>query len=122
MKKIAVLVLIAILSLGVLTACGGGGETKKLEVLMGENNEFKYNPNTLPVKKGENVEVTLVNKDTAQAHTFIIKDLNVKSGQVQPGKSETVKFKATKTGEFETVCDVAGHKEGGMVGKITVTE
>jgi len=123
MKKIVIFAIVAVLSLGVLTACGGGGgPAHKLEVIAGENGAMEYNPKTLSVKKGEKVEVTLVNKDSAQAHSFILTKFNVKSKQVQPGQQEVIPFTANATGEFEFSCDVPGHKDGGMVGKLTVGE
>jgi len=122
MKKIAMLALVAVLSV-VLTACGGGGgPAKQLEVVMGEGGEMKYTPASLEVKKGEKVEVTIVNKDSAQNHSFLIKDLNVKSKQVQPGQKETLTFTASKAGDIEFFCDVPGHKDGGMVGTLKVTQ
>ncbi|HLN65072.1 MAG TPA: cupredoxin domain-containing protein [Symbiobacteriaceae bacterium] len=121
MKKALVLALMAVMSLGLLTACGGGGgAAHKLEVVAGENGAMTFNPATLSVKKGEKVEVTLVNKDSAQNHSFLVTDLNVKSKQVAPGQKEVITFDASKAGEFEFHCDVPGHKDGGMVGKITV--
>ncbi|HWI61664.1 MAG TPA: cupredoxin domain-containing protein [Symbiobacteriaceae bacterium] len=124
MKKVLILAIVAVLSLGLLAACGGGGggATHKLEVVAGENGEMKYTPDTLSVKKGETVEVTLVNKDSAQAHSFILAKYNVKTKQVQPGQKETVKFVAKDAGDLTFECDVPGHKDGGMVGKITVTQ
>ncbi|HYF93164.1 MAG TPA: cupredoxin domain-containing protein [Symbiobacteriaceae bacterium] len=124
MKKVLILAIVAVLSLGILTACGGGGggPAKQLQVIAGENGEMKYNPDVLTVKKGETVEVTLVNKDAAQAHTFILSKYNVKTAQVQPNQQETVKFTAKDAGEWEFVCDVPGHKDGGMVGKLNITE
>lgn len=119
-KKVAVLSLVALMSLGLLTGCGSSGAAKELTVEMGDGGEFKYTPAELQVNKGDNVKVKLINKDAAAAHTFLIKELNVKSTQVQPNQTGEVKFKADKTGEFEFYCDVAGHKEGGMIGKITV--
>lgn len=121
MKKIVILAIVAVLSLGILTACGGGGgAAHKLEVIAGENGAMEYNPKTLDVKEGEKVEVTLVNKDSAQAHSFILPKFNVKTKQVQPGQKETVTFTANASGEFEFNCDVPGHKDGGMVGHLTV--
>lgn len=123
MKKVFILAIVAVLSLGILTACGGGGgAAKKIEVIAGENGEMKYNPEVLTAKKGEKIELTLVNKDAAQTHSLIISKFNAKTKQVQPGKSETITFTANATGDIEFICDVPGHKEGGMVGKITVTE
>lgn len=123
MKKLGILAIIVALSLGLLTACGGGGgEVHKVTVDMGVNNELKFDPADLTVKKGDTVELTLVNKDTAQNHTWVVKDLNAKSSQVLPGNEETISFKASKAGQFEIICDVPGHKEGGMKGTLTVTE
>lgn len=123
MKKTLIFVIVAILSLGLLTACGGGGgAAKEIEVLMGEGGEMKFNPATLSVKKGEKVAITIVNKDAAQDHTLVLTDFNVKSKTVKPGQKETLNFTASKTGEFNFQCDVPGHKDGGMVGKLTVTE
>lgn len=122
MKKFALLALVAVLALGLLAGCGGGGgaAAKTLTVNMGEGGAYKFSPDNLSLTKGETVNVTIVNKDSAQAHTFILTDFNVKSTQVAPGKTETLKFTASKTGEFSFICDVPGHKDGGMTGKLVV--
>jgi len=123
MKKYALVALVAVLALGLLAGCsggGGGGATKTLSVNMGEAGAFKYAPENLSVAKGETVKVTIVNKDSTQPHTLILPDFNVKSTQVAPGKSETLTFTASKAGDFTFYCDVPGHKDGGMVGKINV--
>jgi nitrosocyanin len=123
MKKLLVLVMVAIMSVGLLTACNSSsGPTKELQVVMGENGEMKYNPDNLVVKKGENVKITLVNKDPSVDHTFVLKDFNVNSKTVKAGSTATVTFKADKTGTFEFVCDVPGHKDGGMHGTLKVEE
>jgi plastocyanin len=122
MKKVLMFALVAVMSLGLLTACGGGPAAgaggKEYTVEMGPG--FKFTPATLDLTKGEKVTVKLVNKDTAQAHTFIIKDLNVKSKSIAANASDSVSFTPDKTGPFEIVCDIAGHKEGGMHGTATV--
>ncbi|HEY3363793.1 MAG TPA: cupredoxin domain-containing protein [Symbiobacteriaceae bacterium] len=120
MKKILVFALAAVLSLGILAGCGGGGKTVPLTVNMGENGAMTYSPATLSVAKGDAVEVTLVNKDSAQAHSFIINELNVKTEQVPAGTTKKTTFKADKAGTFEYYCDVPGHKDGGMHGTLTV--
>jgi len=122
MKKLVMLVLVAVLSLGVLTACGGGSSApaQELTVEMGIDGAMAFKPDTLTAKKGEKIKVTLVNKDPSQAHTFLIPTLNVKSGQVAAGQTETIEVTASKTGEHQIICDVPGHKEGGMTGKLIV--
>jgi nitrite reductase (NO-forming) len=120
MKKAAILGLIEVLSLGALTACSGSsGGGRPVEIIMGENGEMAFNPPEFEAKKGEKITVKLVNKDT-QAHSFVIKDLNVNSSSVPAGKTKEVTFTASKTGEIEFYCDVAGHKDGGMEGVMKV--
>lgn len=120
-KKLAALGLVAALSLGLLAGCGGGGgNVNKVTVEMGEGGNFVFKPATVTVKKGDTVEMTLINKDTGAEHSFVATDLNAKSPKVAAGATQTYTFKATKEGTFEFFCDVPGHKEGNMVGKITV--
>lgn len=121
MKKTLVLGLIAVLSMGALTACSGssGGGGRTIEVVMGEDGEMAFNPPDLTATKGEKITVHLVNKDS-QAHSFAIKDFNVNSGNVAAGKTKDVTFTASKTGDIEYYCAVAGHKDGGMVGTLKV--
>lgn len=120
MKKVLSFALVAAMSVGLLTACGGGGgdaAAEKITVEMGPG--FVFKPADLELKKGTNYEITVVNKDTTP-HTFVIKDLNAKSGNVNAGASKSFTVKPTKSGNFEIICDVAGHKEGGMHGTAKV--
>jgi nitrite reductase (NO-forming) len=89
-------------------------------VTAGMGGMLAFLPPVLFAKLGEQVEITLVNADTAQAHSFVISDLHVKSRQVMPGQRETIAFVADKAGDFRFFCDVPGHKDGGEVGRITV--
>lgn len=117
------LAIVAFLSLGLLTACGGGGGAgRTIEIIAGEGSAMKYDQSTLTAKKGEKITIHLVNKDGTQAHSILIPDFNVNSGQVAANKDKSITFTASKTGEFDFHCDVPGHKEGGMFGKLTVTE
>lgn len=121
MKKILMLAITALLSLGLLTACGGGGAAgQTVEVVMGENGVWKFTPADLQVTAGD-IKVNLANRDPSQPHSFSIPALNVKSSQIAAGKTGSVTIKGAKAGQtYEIVCDVPGHKEGGMVAKLTV--
>lgn len=120
MKKTLTLGLIAVLSLGALTACGGGSSGgREVVIEMGTDGEMAFFPAEITATKGEKITVKVVNKDT-QAHSFAIKDFNVKSGNVAAGKEWSGTFTASKTGEIEFICDVAGHKDGGMHGVLKV--
>ncbi|HLN63036.1 MAG TPA: cupredoxin domain-containing protein [Symbiobacteriaceae bacterium] len=92
----------------------------KLTVVMGRDGAMAFEPPMLTVRRGSVVELTLVNKDTAQSHSLVIPDLNAKSRQVMPGDTVKLVFTAAKAGSFRFYCDVPGHKDAGMVGAITV--
>ncbi len=81
--------------------------------------EFEFQPNQITVNKGETVKLTFINAGTVE-HDLVIDELNVKTKLLQPRTSETVEFIASKTGTFSFYCSVEGHKEQGMIGKITI--
>ena len=81
--------------------------------------EFKFTPDTLTVHVGERVQVTLDNTKGTLKHDIYLPELNIHA-EVEAGKKTTFEFKPTKTGTFNLVCDVPGHKDAGMVGKLIV--
>lgn len=119
-KRLAIFAIVAVLSLGLLTACGGGGggAPVTLDVVAGENGEWKFSPSTFEVAKGSEVTINLVNKDKVK-HDFVISDLNVKV-VAEAGGTGTGKFKASKEGTFNVICAEPGHKDAGMTGTLTV--
>jgi len=86
--------------------------TKELSMTSG--NLF-FSPKNLSVSKGEAVKITFSNSGF---HTFTIDELGV--NQSLSGSTATVEFTPTKSGTFEYYCTVPGHKEGGMLGSLTV--
>ena len=42
--------------------------------------------------------------------------------EYEPGTTATVLFTPTQIGEYEFECTIPGHKEAGMVGRVTVTQ
>lgn len=76
-----------------------------------------FDPNTLIVKKGEQVVIELTNKDVT--HAFDIAEFNVHK-IINGGKTTTIKFTPDKLGEFKLYCSIPGHEEAGMKGKIIV--
>lgn len=82
-------------------------------------NEFSFNPSTITVKAGQQVQVIF--KNTGQyPHNFTLADLNVQTKTIQPGQQDMVTFTPTKTGSFTYICTVPGHADRGMKGTLTV--
>jgi plastocyanin len=98
----------------------GSGSTRAITV---EGTEFKFTPADQTFKAGEKVRVTLQNKG-AVVHTWILQDSagkEIVKLKADVGKSDSKEFTVPTTpGTYQIVCDEAGHKESGMVGKATV--
>jgi len=84
------------------------------EISMESGNLF-FSPGKLTLTKGQPVKITFQNSGL---HTFTIDELGVNVALT--GNSGVVEFVPTKTGVFEYYCAVPGHREGGMLGSLTV--
>lgn len=80
--------------------------------------DIKYDQTTLEIPANTDVQVKIVNKGVLQ-HDFTIDELKVASKLLNGGESDTVTINAP-AGEYEYYCSVPGHREAGMVGKLTV--
>jgi plastocyanin len=100
---------------GASSGGGGGGNALSVTVV---NTEFKFDPATINAKPGQTINLTVVNKGTIQ-HTWVLPSQNIKL-VIEPGQSTTKTFTAPAAGTYDIVCDEAGHKEAGMVGKLIV--
>ncbi|MBZ4040005.1 copper-containing nitrite reductase [Novilysobacter selenitireducens] len=90
-------------------------------VFVGEAGAIKgqVNPD-LRVPEGKVVQITLVNGDGA-LHDIAVPEFQAQSDQlVGKGSATTIVFRATKSGTFEYICTLPGHKAAGMVGKLVV--
>ena len=119
-KTLFMILVLAMITLLIAAGCGGSqpssGKTSEVTLVL---TEFKFSPDTLNVKVGEHVKVTLDNTKGTLKHNIKQADLNIDTA-VEAGQKATFEFTPTKAGTFDFVCDVAGHKEAGMVGKIVV--
>ena len=119
----------------VLTSCGGGGPTTKLNVTL---TDFQFTPNQYTVPAGQEITLNLVNTG-AVVHNFIIMKLGTTAGDaydeeddvnvywqevdIQPGGDISTTFTApTEPGEYQVVCRTEGHIASGMVGKLIVVK
>jgi len=71
-------------------------------------------PGTIIVKKGDDVELTLINNVPSGIHGFYIPDFDVRK-DVAKGKKEVVTFKATKDGLFSMKCHLHPAHVGGQL-------
>lgn len=82
-----------------------------------EAGDFYFKPNDVSIPA--NTAVTFAIKNGSPLpHNFSIDELKV-SIYMQPGETGKVTIKAA-AGTFEYYCDLPGHKEAGMFGKLTV--
>ncbi len=73
---------------------------------------FGYTPDTITVKKGDNIRIKIDNTDTL--HGIRIPDLGIKG-------DNSIEFTAQKTGEFDWYCaNMCGDKHGEMGGRLIV--
>ena len=74
----------------------------------------------LKVAEGAVVAITITNADGAM-HDIAVPEFGAQSDQlVGVGSATTIVFRATKSGTFEYLCTIPGHKLAGMVGKLIV--
>ena len=91
--------------------CAGvAGETRSFAIIANLNgyNNSKSQPGSwhgISVHKCDNVAVTVVNNDV-QSHGFSVEYYATKGMEVQGGQSQTVRFLATRAGEFRMFCNV----------------
>jgi plastocyanin len=112
-------VAVVLVTLLVSAACQSQPAAGKTVEITVATTEFKFNPDTITVKVGDHVKVTLDNSKGTLKHDFVQSDLNI-NASVEAGQKSTFEFTPTKAGTFDFTCDVPGHQEAGMVGKIVV--
>lgn len=146
-KQWLTLMSVAVIATLVLAACGSGGDddaeptnttatggtTATTPAAGGDATEMPgmtgtmvsmvdamaFDPDTLTVAAGEEVEIMLAN-DGAIPHNMSIDDAGVDE-DLDGGESTTFTFTAPDApGEYEIYCNVPGHREAGMVATLVV--
>lgn len=97
---------------------------KSVTIHAGTNTDgsLYFKPKELRVDEGERVALTLVNDDENTPHDWALleyggRDIEV---YVRGGQSRMINFTANEVGEYRIVCQVVGHKQQGMEGKLVV--
>ncbi|MGI8526641.1 MAG: cupredoxin domain-containing protein [Pseudolabrys sp.] len=124
-------------------SAGEPGDPKKpfrtvLVTMREGNGTMAFLPATLEIKRGEQIKFIITNGG-ALAHEFVLaneKD-NLKHAElmnkypdmehddpngktVQPKAKSEILWRFSKAGTFEYACLIPGHREAGMIGKVTV--
>ncbi len=135
-KKFALVAAVLLLASLVLAACGGGGSSSGggNTSISSTLTDFKFEPNTWSVPAGKTITLKLTNNGAVE-HTWVLVKSPVTppapqgggdaifQAKVQPGQTQTFTFTAPSApGDYEVICDVPGHLEAGMDGKLTVTQ
>jgi plastocyanin len=114
---------VGLLLAAVGTACGDtgadappAGSTKVTMI------DYRFTPSTLNAKPGM-VTFLLVNTGT-QPHDMVVSNASGtvvgRSQIVQPGNSAVLTLNSLTPGSYDVSCDIPGHKDSGMVSKLTV--
>src|SRR5262245_36727654 len=82
--------------------------------------EFKFTPSTTQVPVGQKISITLNNTGVVE-HDLTIQDARF-ALTAKPGQQATAEFTFDKPGTYTFICSIAGHKEAGMKGALTVVD
>jgi uncharacterized cupredoxin-like copper-binding protein len=139
-KRAAVMLVVVLLSTSIVWA---GGDLSRqtpvnLRVLLGaKDNEYAIAPKTWNLETGKLYKVTLVNEGKIK-HEWVASDFTtaIWTRKVQVGGVEVkgvineIELEANttadwyfvpiRTGTFDMACEIEGHREAGMVGKVVV--
>jgi uncharacterized cupredoxin-like copper-binding protein len=128
-QRIVVLTLVGVIVIALLAACSGGtvGGTKAPAASGKSYNvtatEFEFKPNAFQGQAGQKLTFKVTNKGTVE-HNFVI--LSPDGSQelakitTQPGETKSLEFTPTEAVTYQIDCNIAGHKEAGMVGELVV--
>ncbi len=119
--KLATRAILVLALAGALAACGGSTASPSDAVVEATlvGTEFAFDPNAIEVAAGSKLKITLENKGTLE-HDISIDALGVML-LVPVGQTLAVTTeKPVPAGTYDFYCAVAGHKEAGMVGTLTV--
>lgn len=104
------------LILAALMACANAlAATRSFTLVNYETDGVKqWLPGTIIAKKGDEVEITLINNVPSGVHGFYLPDFDVRK-EVKKGQKEVVKFKADKEGLFGMKCHMHPAHIGGQI-------
>jgi len=94
------------------TSTGGGSSSAAVSLT-----EFALDPADLTVAEGGTLEVT---NDGTMVHNLAVTGEDLKTPDLASGESGALDVSSLAAGDYEIFCEIAGHKEAGMVGTLTI--
>ncbi len=98
---------------GSSTSGGAASTAATVEVTL---SEFRFSPLMimLPVEGGT---INISNTGSA-VHTFTVPELDLKSGDINPGATAQIKVGPVAAGTYSVLCEIAGHAANGMTASL----
>jgi len=137
MKKILITLVVLLLT-ALLSSCGGAGSASApVTRLSVEMNEFSFTPKEMTVFAGKETTLELKNSGSIEhAFTILKKGVEAKTPfdreqqagdilvefKLGAGKETTKTFTLPEPGEYTLVCEILGHMEAGMAGKLIAVQ
>jgi plastocyanin len=102
---------------GTVAGRAGGRPATDARVVEVEARNFSFDPDTIRVRRGEEIALTLRSSDGS--HDFAVEGLG-RVADVSGGETATQRLRIDEVGKFSFHCTIPGHRAGGMEGTITV--
>lgn len=93
--------------------------TPEIRDIAVSSTEFTFNPSSIALTEGERVRVVFTNAGSAP-HDFSIEGLGIKTRVIGAGQTDSVEFTVPASGNYTFFCSVAGHRQAGMEGSLSV--
>jgi plastocyanin len=93
-----------------------------LEVTVVATNDYSFEPAEIELKAGETVTLVLDSSKTFESHTLVIDELDGVNLEADGGIVASTEFTPLEPGTYTFYCSVAGHREEGMEGTLTVVK
>ncbi len=91
----------------------------KARIIAVEGSEFKFDPSSITVEKGEKIMLTFKNVGKFP-HNLKVDELEISTKTVNGGEEDIIEFVSEKSGTFAMYCGVGSHREQGMEGEVVV--
>jgi plastocyanin len=104
------------------TAAEVAAAEEGFEVTVVATNDYSFEPAEIELKAGETVTLVLDSSKTFESHSLVIDELDGVNLEADGGIVASTEITPLEPGTYTFYCSVAGHREEGMEGTLTVVE